>query len=194
MPVARALAEAGFNDHFHLSLQSGCDSVLKAMNRHYTVEDYLALIDKINEKYELPFIGSDIIAGFAGETEEDFEITKANLIKSGLSQIHTFPYSIRKGTVGASAENQVSEDEKNRRTEIIKEISKEKYLSFVNRNIGQVQEILIEKHPDKKTGMLKGITRNYLTVILNSDDLSLTNTLQTVKLKKYSEGKIYAEL
>lgn len=183
-----------FCPHFHLSLQSACDKTLTAMNRHYTVEDYLALIDKINEKFELPFIGSDIIAGFAGETEEDFEITKANLIKSGLSQIHTFPYSIRKGTVGAAAENQVSEDEKNRRTEIIKEISKEKYLSFVNRNIGHVEEILIEKHPDKKTGMLKGITRNYLTVILNSDDLSLTNTLQTVKLKKYSEGKIYAEL
>ncbi len=189
------LAKSGkFCPHFHLSLQSACNKTLKSMNRHYTVEEYLALIDKINEKFYLPFIGSDIIAGFAGETKDDFETTIANLKKSGLSQIHTFPYSKRAGTVGAKAENQVEEAEKIRRADLIKEISKEKYLSFVMRNIGQVHEVLIEKHPDKKTGRLKGVTRNYLTVILNSDDLSLTNTLQKVKLKEYSDDKIYGEL
>ncbi|MEE3350650.1 MAG: MiaB/RimO family radical SAM methylthiotransferase, partial [Candidatus Gastranaerophilaceae bacterium] len=90
-----------FCPHFHLSLQSACDKTLRSMNRHYTVDDFLCLIDKINSIFKLPFIGSDIIVGFAGETDEDFEITRSNLGKSGLTQIHTFPYSIRKGTAGA---------------------------------------------------------------------------------------------
>lgn len=86
-----------FCPHFHLSLQSANDKTLRSMNRFYKTEDYLSLIDKINETFENPFLGSDVIAGFAGETDEDFEITKQNLEKSGLTQIHTFPYSQRKG-------------------------------------------------------------------------------------------------
>ena len=85
-----------FCPHFHLSLQSMCNKTLKAMNRHYTVEKALELIEKISERFTLPFIGSDIIAGFAGESEEDFRTTIENLKKSKLTQIHTFPYSIRK--------------------------------------------------------------------------------------------------
>ncbi len=182
-----------FCPHFHLSLQSACDKTLKSMNRHYKVEDYIVQIEKINALFDLPFLGSDIIAGFAGETEEDFEMTRKNLEKSGLSQIHTFPYSQRSGTVGALAEGQLDDTEKNRRAEIIKEISRKKLDEFIRKNIGTVQEVLIEKHPDKNTGFLKGVTRNYLTVIINSNDLSLTNTLQKIKLERYSGGKIYGE-
>ena len=79
-----------FCPHFHLSLQSACNRTLERMNRFYKVEDYLKQIEKINSIFKLPFIGSDIIAGFVGETEEDFEITLNNLEKSGLSAIHTF--------------------------------------------------------------------------------------------------------
>lgn len=98
-----------FCPHFHLSLQSACNKTLHSMNRFYTVEHYLELIDKINNTFELPFLGSDIITGFAGETEDDFNITVDNLRKSGLSQIHTFPYSLREGTVGAKSTQQVEE-------------------------------------------------------------------------------------
>lgn len=182
-----------FCPHFHLSLQSACNKTLKSMNRFYKVEDYLAQIDKINSMFELPFLGSDIITGFAGESNEDFEITRLNLEKSGLSQIHTFPYSKRAGTVGASLDNQVENSVKEARAGVVKEISRKKYNEFVNKNIGKVHEVLIEKHPDKKSGLLKGVTGNYLTVLINSRDEHLLNTLQQVRITKYEDGKIYGE-
>ncbi len=182
-----------FCPHFHLSLQSACDKTLKSMNRFYKVEDYLAQIDKINSMFDLPFLGSDIIAGFAGETDEDFEITRSNLEKSGLSQIHTFPYSMRKGTVGAGLSSQVDDNVKEQRADIVKEISRKKYNDFVNKNIGTTREILIEKHPDKN-GFLKGVTRNYLTVITNSKDIKFLNTLQNVRIEEFVNGKIYGTL
>ena len=183
-----------FCPHFHLSLQSANDKTLRSMNRFYKTEGYLKLIEKINETFENPFLGSDIIAGFAGETEEDFEITRKNLLSSGLTQIHTFPYSKRKGTIGAEMENQVPDDVKNSRATIIKEISKEKLSNFIENNIGKTLEVLIEKHPDKHSQNLKGMTRNYLTVQIPSDRTDLFNTLQMVKLVKFENGKIYGEL
>lgn len=183
-----------FCPHFHLSLQSANDKTLRSMNRFYKTEDYLAQIDKINDIFELPFLGSDIIAGFAGETDEDFEISRENLSKSGLTQIHTFPYSIRKGTIGASMPNQNSDEVKNMRATIIKEISKQKFKEFVNKNLGRVCEILIEKHPDKHSGNLKGMTRNYLTVQIVPKRNDLFNTLQQVRLSEYKDGIIFGEL
>lgn len=183
-----------FCPHFHLSLQSACDKTLKSMNRFYKTEDYLEQINEINEKFNLPFIGSDIIAGFAGESEEDFKTTCQNLEKSGLTQIHTFPYSQREGTVGATLDNQVDEKTKEKRAEIIKAISKKKLDEFIKKNIGTTREVLIEKHPDKKTGYLKGITRNYLTVLLNSKDESLLNTLALAQITEYKDGKVYGKL
>lgn len=183
-----------FCPHFHLSLQSANDKTLRSMNRFYKTEDYLKLIEKINETFENPFLGSDVIAGFAGETEEDFEITRKNLLSSGLTQIHTFPYSKRKGTIGAEMETQVPDDVKNSRATIIKEISKEKLNKFIEKNLGKTLEVLIEKHPDKHSQNLKGMTRNYLTVQIPSDRTDLFNTLQMVKLVKFENGKIYGEL
>lgn len=182
-----------FCPHFHLSLQSACNKTLKSMNRFYKVEDYLEQIEKINSMFNLPFLGSDIITGFAGETDEDFEITRQNLAKSGLSQIHTFPYSIRKGTVGADRPEQVDDKVKELRADIVKEISRQKLDEFINKNLGVECEILIEKRPNKN-GYLKGMTRNYLTVITNSQDLTLTNTLQKVKITNYDGNKIYGKL
>ena len=182
-----------FCPHFHLSLQSACNKTLKSMNRFYTVEKYLTQIDKINAMFDLPFLGSDIITGYAGETDKDFEITRQNLEKSGLSQIHTFPYSVREGTVGASASGQVDEKEKERRASVVKKISARKLSEFINKNVGTVREILIEKHPNKN-GFMKGMTRNYLTVITDSKELSLANTLRQAKILSYENGHIYCEI
>lgn len=183
-----------FCPHFHLSLQSACNKTLKSMNRFYKVEDYLAQIEKINSMFNLPFLGSDIITGFAGETNEDFNITLNNLRISGLTQIHTFPYSVREGTVGARAENQVPENIRQNRAEMVKLLSTLKLEEFINKNIGTTAEVLIEKRPDRKSGCLKGVTRNYLTVLVNSKDETLFNTLQQVKITKYENGKLYGEL
>ncbi len=183
-----------FAPHFHLSLQSACNKTLRSMNRFYTVEFYLEQIERINSTFNLPFLGSDIIAGFAGETEEDFETTRENLEKSGLTQIHTFPYSIRQGTVGASREGHLLDSVKEERANIIKAISKRKFDEFVAKNIGTVHEIHIEKRPQKATGLLKGVSENYLTLVTNSKDLTLTNTLQKVKITEVKGGQIYGEL
>ena len=183
-----------FCPHFHLSLQSACNKTLKSMNRFYSVESYLELIDKINRIFDKPFLGSDIITGFAGETDEDFEITRRNLEQSGLSQIHTFPYSLREGTVGAKSQEQVAEKVKEQRAEIVKRISKEKYNAFIKKNIGSVHEILIEKHPDKKTGLLKGVTRNYLTVVLDSRDEQLLNSLTNVQITHCENERILGKI
>lgn len=183
-----------FCPHFHLSLQSANDKTLRSMNRFYKTEDYLEQIKQINETFELPFLGSDIIAGFAGETDEDFAITRSNLEKSGLSQIHTFPYSKRKGTIGESLPDQVPDAVKTQRATIVKEISQKKYSEFIEKNIGRTVEILIEKHRDKHTGNLKGITRNYLTVQIETERQDLHNTLQNVKIKNIDNGILYGEL
>lgn len=183
-----------FCPHFHLSLQSANDKTLLSMNRFYKTEDYLMLINKINSTFELPFLGSDIIVGFAGETDTDFDTTRKNLEKSGLTQIHTFPYSKRKGTIGAEMNNQIPDNIKNQRASIIKNISKNKYDNFIQKNINKTCEVLIEKHRDKHTNKLKGITRNYLTIQIDSEREDLYNTLQYVKVTDYKNNIILGSL
>ena len=169
-----------FCPHFHLSLQSACNKTLKRMNRHYTVEYYLDQIEDIVSRFEKPFLGSDIIAGFCGETDEDFAITVENLKKSKLSQIHTFPYSIRKGTIAEKLDGHLPDGVKEERASIIKQISAEKFNQFVQENIGREEEVLIEKRLGKD-GRYKGVTRNYLTVHLDDGEF---NTLKKVVLQK----------
>lgn len=167
-----------FCPHFHLSLQSACNKTLKRMNRHYTVEYYLDQIENINSRFDKPFLGSDIIAGFVGETDKDFQTTVDNLKKAGLSQIHTFPYSIRKGTIAEKMSGHLPDKVKEERANIIKNISADKYSTFVKSNIGREEEVLIEKRLGKD-GKYKGITRNYLTVRLEDGEF---NTLKKVIL------------
>lgn len=169
-----------FCPHFHLSLQSACNRTLKRMNRHYSVEFYLDQIEDIVSRFERPFLGSDIIAGFVGETEEDFLTTVENLKKSKLSQIHTFPYSIRKGTIAEKMEGHLPDKIKDERATVIKKISAEKYQEFVNSNIGHEAEVLIEKRLDK-SGKFKGVTRNYLTLLLDDGEF---NSLKNVVVRK----------
>lgn len=169
-----------FCPHFHLSLQSACNRTLKRMNRHYSVEYYLDQIDDIVSRFDKPFLGSDIIAGFAGESEEDFNITVENLKKSKLSQIHTFPYSIRKGTIAEKLDGHLPDKVKEERAGIIKKISSDKFSEFLASNIGREEEVLIEKRLSKR-GKYKGVTRNYINVELDEGEF---NTLKKIKLTK----------
>ena len=180
-----------FCPHFHLSLQSACNATLKRMNRHYTVEYYLEQIEDIVSRFNKPFLGSDIIAGFVGETEEEFATTVENLKKSKLSQIHTFPYSIRKGTIAEKLSGHLDEKIKEERAAVIKQISAEKFIAFQKSNIGDVVEVLIEKHPDKKTGLFKGVTANYLNVIMPNAEF---NTLKKVRLTGLDGNRLIGEV
>lgn len=183
-----------FCPHFHLSLQSACNRTLERMNRRYKVEDYLEQIEKINKLFELPFLGSDVIAGFVGETQEDFETTLKNLEKSGLTAIHTFPYSIRKGTQAEKMEGHLPDKVKEERATAIKKISAQKTKEFLEKNVGTVHNVLVEKHLDKHLNVLKGMSENYITVFLNSDDRNLINTIQKVKITEIKDGKAFGEI
>lgn len=183
-----------FCPHFHLSLQSACNRTLERMNRSYKVEDYLEQIGKINKLFELPFLGSDVIAGFVGETQEDFETTLKNLEKSGLTAIHTFPYSIRKGTQAEKMEGHLPDKVKEERATAIKKISAQKTKEFLEKNVGTVHNVLVEKHLDKHLNVLKGMSENYITVFLNSDDRDLINTIQRVKITEIKDGKAFGKI
>lgn len=179
-----------FCPHFHLSLQSMCDKTLKSMNRHYSAQQSLDLIEKIDTMFDLPFIGSDVIAGFSGESEKDFETTVENLNKSKLTQIHTFPYSVRKGTIAEKFQEQLDSKTKEQRASIIKEISAQKHREFIQKNIGTVQEVIIEKNIDKKTGFFKGVSRNYINILVKPEVEfnSVRNTIQNIKINAISES------
>lgn len=183
-----------FCPHFHLSLQSACNRTLERMNRSYKVEDYLEQIEKINELFELPFLGSDVIAGFVGETQDDFETTVENLKKSGLTAIHTFPYSIRKGTQAEKMEGHLPDKVKEERATAIKNISSQKTKEFLEKNVGTVHNVLVEKHLDKHLNVLKGMSENYITVFLNSDDRDLINTIQRIKITEIKDGKAFGKI
>ena len=175
-----------FCPHFHLSLQSVCDKTLKAMNRRYTQEDIKNLVNLINQKFNKAFIGSDIIVGFPNETEEDFEITLNNLKELNLTRIHVFPYSRRKGTPADKMSGQIPQEEKKRRVALIQEISNKKLEKFFEKNINTENEVIVEKQRDKKSGLLKGVTNNYINVLIDDTD-EYKDKLVKVKLTSLSE-------
>lgn len=134
-----------FCPHFHLSLQSGCEATLKRMNRHYTPEEYYEKCELLREVFEHPAITTDVIAGFPGETEEEFEETYKFLEKVNFYEMHVFKYSKRKGTRAAEMENQVPEPIKTKRSNILLELTREcskRYRSFW---IGREVNVLLEE-------------------------------------------------
>ena len=134
-----------FCPHFHLSLQSGCEATLKRMNRHYTPEEYYEKCELLREVFEHPAITTDVIAGFPGETEEEFEETYRFLEKVNFYEMHVFKYSKRKGTRAAEMENQVPEPIKTKRSNILLELTREcskRYRSFW---IGREVNVLLEE-------------------------------------------------
>ena len=184
-----------FCPHFHLSLQSVCDKTLKNMNRRYSAEQIINLVNYINKKFDKAFIGSDIIVGFPDETIEDFETTRKNLDSLNMSRVHVFPYSRRKGTVADNLPNQVDDMEKKRRVSIIQEIADKKHNEFLKRNINSANEVIIEKNRDKKSGLLKGVTKNYINVLINDKDKH-KDKLVKVKITNLSDypEKVIAEI
>ena len=150
---------------FHISVQSGCDSVLKAMNRHYTAEEYEHLAKKLRETFSDATITTDILVGFPSETEEDFNTTVEFVKRVGFEKAHVFPYSVREGTRAAKMEQltkAVKEDRASRLSVITDKIREE----FLKRQIGKTVEVLFETEKD---GCCEGYTENYTPVRVNSD-------------------------
>ena len=134
-----------FCPHFHLSLQSGCDATLKRMTRHYTTEDYLRRCGILREIFAHPAITTDVIAGFPGETEEEFEETRRFLETVRFYEMHVFKYSKRQGTRAAVMEDQVSEQVKARRSDVLLELEKTMSREYRERFAGSRVSVLFEE-------------------------------------------------
>ena len=155
--------------HFHLSLQSGCDATLKRMNRHYTAKQYLESVQALRDAYapRVPAITTDVIVGFPGETEEEFETTQAFLQKVGFYEMHVFKYSKRKGTRAAVMPDQVPDPVKSERSDVLLALEREQSIAFRKNKLGQTAEVLFEE--EKVIGgkpYLLGHTMDYVKVAL----------------------------
>lgn len=135
--------------HFHLSLQSGCDATLKRMNRKYTMKEYKESCRILRRAYDRPALTTDIIVGFPGETQEEFDITCRNLEELNLYEMHVFKYSRRKGTVADRMPDQVPEEEKNRRSEWLLAMTARQKAAYEDSFRGETVQILLEERQEK---------------------------------------------
>ncbi len=185
-----------FCNHFHIPLQSGDDTILKRMHRPYTGDFFKKRVEKIYNAIPGVSIGADTLIGFPGETDSEFQNTY-NLIKDlPLTYLHVFPFSPRKGTPAAAFPDQISEIIKKERTEKMRLLGESKHSGFVNSLLGKTAEVLIENERDRKTGNLKGLSSNYVTVQTTGSD-TIKNSIVKVAVDTISSGfvsgKIYSE-
>jgi len=179
--------------HFHLSLQSGSDTVLRAMKRDYTAKEYLEIVEKL-KKHDPGFaITTDIIVGFPGETHQDFLESCRIVEQAGFSKIHVFKYSKRTGTPAATMGNQISGTIKNQRSAHLIALGHQLEQSFFQRNSGTIRQVLVE-HADREKGMLSGYTDNYIRVYIPTqfnDTADWENEFILARLQEpYADGMI----
>lgn len=167
--------------HMHLPVQSGSSQILKLMNRHYTKESYLALTERIKEKIPGIAMTTDIIVGFPGETEDDFEETLDVVRKVKFDSAYTFVYSKRTGTPAASMEDQVEPDVVKRRFQRLLEVIKESSKDNRKEGIGKVEEVLVEERNTHEDGMVTGRLSNNILVHFKGDE-SLIGQIVRVKI------------
>ena len=178
-------------DHIHLPLQAGSDKILKLMNRHYDTEKFMDRVNKIREARPNISLTTDVIVGFPGETDEDFEECYNFIKKVGFSELHVFPYSKREGTPAASMKEQVDGNVKKARVKRLLDLSKELWIDYTSKFIGSIQEVIVEtKYGDD---YVIGHSSNYLKVLLLCD-LSLLRHRVKVKITSQEGEYVHAEL
>ena len=176
--------------HFHLSLQSGCDDTLKRMNRRYTIEQFRNIVNLIRKNYTDVMLTTDVIVGFPGETEEEFDITYKFLEEIKFYKIHVFKYSQRKGTKAAVMPKQIDGKIKELRSKKLIELSDTIQKKYNEKYIGKELEVLFE---EEKRGTYKGHTKNYVLAYCNSQE-NLDNRLVKVKCKEAFKDHVVCEL
>ena len=165
-------------DHFHLSLQSGCNETLKRMNRKYTTEIFEKGVEILRNTYPNVHLTTDIIVGFPGETEEEFQTTYEFLKKIQFYKMHVFKYSPRKGTVAAKMPNQIDGNKKEERSNLLIELSNKNELAYNQAYLGKTAQVLLE---DREKEYIKGHTTNYMVVKVQTEQ-ELENTIQNIKI------------
>lgn len=171
--------------HFHLSLQSGCDATLKAMNRRYTTAQYRQAANTLREVLSDVALTTDVIVGFPGETDSDFAASYAFAEEMGFAKIHVFPYSPKKGTPAAARKDQISNEIKIQRKKALMELSDRMALQFVEQRLGKSYSVLFERETDENR--YEGHTQNYIKVWAESDE-NLKNKEVKVILTETADG------
>ncbi|MBQ5317615.1 MAG: tRNA (N(6)-L-threonylcarbamoyladenosine(37)-C(2))-methylthiotransferase MtaB [Oscillospiraceae bacterium] len=179
---------------FHLSLQSGCDKTLKAMNRRYLTADYEKIVDLLRKNFDNCSITTDIMVGFPGETDGDFEESLKFVEKIGFAKSHIFPYSPRKGTPAANFDSQVPENVKNQRSTRMIELTDKSTHKFLESQLGKEFPVLFER--EKSDGIHHGFTPNYthIKILTKNSDKSLRNLLFYVKILELGKDCCIGEI
>ena len=176
-------------DHFHLSLQSGCDETLKRMNRKYTAETFEKEVNLLRKTFPDVALTTDVIVGFPGETEEEFNETYKYLSKIRFTKLHVFKYSPRKETVAAKMKNQIDSTVKEKRSHKLIELSNECEIEFLDRYVGKELKVLFEKQDGE---YIKGHTTNYLVV--KAKETELENQIKDVKIVSRDNLELIGEM
>lgn len=182
-------------DHFHIPLQAGDNGVLSRMKRPYSVELFSDIILSIHDALPHAGIGLDLIMGFPGETDKAFENTYRLVAALPVSYLHVFPYSPRKGTPAWHFTPKVPSDTAKKRAALMRELGEQKRTAFIKSNQGRILKGLIQNQKDRRTGMLKAVTTNYLTILIqNETDAqgnpdSLKGKIVNIKYDQCDNGK-----
>lgn len=164
--------------HFHLSLQSGCDETLKRMNRRYTTDQFRKIVEMLRKNYEDVILTTDIIVGFPGETEKEFEETYKFLKEIKFYKMHVFKYSPRKGTKASSMKEQIDGNKKEQRSQKLIELSNINERKYNEAYVGQTVQVLFE---EEKDGVYKGHTKNYIQSYLKKENESKDDKLKGIE-------------
>lgn len=170
-------------NHFHLSLQSGCDDTLARMNRKYSTDDFYNITQILRSNISDVALTTDVIVGFPGETDEEFERTFEFLEKINFSKMHVFKYSKRKGTPAAIMKNQVEESIKDKRSKVLMEMSDNNERNFALQYIGKEIDVLFEDERE-------GHTTNYIKVCLEKANKDYTNRIIKVTPLRYENNSL----
>ena len=184
--------DARFCRHLHLPLQSGCDKVLQAMHRPYTTAKFKTLLADIKTKVPDIAITTDVIVGFPGETEADFETTCKFAESCGFSKMHIFPFSARKGTPAEKFAGAVTEAVKKERADILGKIDETMHKAFLQAMVGQTAEILFEQPAGED--YFEGLTGNYQRVFVKSGGRNLGGEILPVKITAFDGEKLLGEI
>ncbi|MCP4622657.1 MAG: tRNA (N(6)-L-threonylcarbamoyladenosine(37)-C(2))-methylthiotransferase MtaB [bacterium] len=182
-----------FCHHFHVPLQSGDDRILKKMGRPYSRQSFRDLVRIIHEMMPDTAMGVDTLVGFPGENDRAFENTYRLIESLPVSYLHVFPFSVRPGTPAAEFADPVPYDIIKDRCERMRMLGQDKRMNFYRRFPGQTMPVLVESKRDKATGLLKGISSNYLPVLIDGPD-TLKNKIIDVKIEKLEGDKLFGML
>jgi len=176
--------------HLHIPLQSGSDRILAEMGRDYDGAFFRRLVHKIQTYLPDAAIGSDVMVGFPGEGETEFQHTRQLVEELPLAYLHVFSYSPRPGTPAAALPDQVRGVDKKRRASIIRQLGMKKRDDFARQFLGRELTVLLESKRDRETGLMRGFSSNYLPVTVRNGQPSLADTLVTVLAEEITEGKL----